>query len=225
MTINDDTQQIISGVEYHVEIFDSINNLIVDFNAYSPDDKLQTLIVPSVDVNFEGQTVENGSWLASNASPLTVNAPLFLQGGLVDVKITILSIDFEPVSQSDTPFQILFTMGEFIPFSVDIDDTTHDLMFATYFDEIKEFHYDEKDKKITAQMPFNWNEDFIKSIPFVHAEYYIPKTVDIFNNNEIILTVNDISYFGTIDRSGDEEIVVHFLLSSSKLLKLLDDIL
>ena len=31
-------------------------------------------------------------------------------------------------------------------------------------------------------------------------------------------------YFGTIDRSGDEEIVVHFLLSSSKLLKLLDDI-
>ena len=73
-------------------------------------------------------------------------------------------------------------------------------------------------------MPFNWNEEFIESIPFVHAEYYIPKTVDIFENHEIILTVNDISYFGTIDRSGDEEIVVHFLLSSSKLLKMIDDV-
>ena len=28
-------------------------------------------------------------------------------------------------------------------------------------------------------MPFTWDEDFIESIPFVHAEYYIPKTVDI----------------------------------------------
>ena len=224
LTINDDTQEILSGVEYQVEIFDANNNLIVDFDAYSPDEKIQTLIVPSTDVNFEGQTVENGSWLASNDSPLVIQAPLFLQGGLVDVKITILSVDFEPVSGPNTTFQILFTMGEFIPFSVDIDDKNHDLMFATYFDKIEQFHYDQKNKKITAQMSFNWDEDFIESIPFVHAEYYIPKTVDIFNNNEIILTVNDLSYFGTIDRSGNEEIVVHFLLSSSKLLKLIDEI-
>ena len=40
-----------------------------------------------------------------------------------------------------TTFQILFTMGEFIPFSVDIDDKTN-LMFATYFDKIENFHYD-----------------------------------------------------------------------------------
>ena len=97
-------------------------------------------------------------------------------------------------------------------------------MFATYFENIEQFHFDENKKKLTAYMPFDWNEEFIESIPFVHAEYYIPKTVDIFENHEIILTVNDISYFGTIDRSGDEEIVVHFLLSSSKLLKMIDDV-
>ena len=96
-------------------------------------------------------------------------------------------------------------------------------MFATYFDKIENFHYDQRDKKLTAQMPFDWDENFIESIPFVHAEYYIPKTVDIFENHDIILTVNDISYFGTIDRSGDEEIVIHFLLSSKKLLKMIDE--
>ena len=222
-TINDDTGQVVLGAEHKVEIFDGQGNMIVEFTAYSPDEKIQTLIVPSQNVNFLGETAENGAWLASNDSTLTIEAPLFLQGGLVDVQMTLLSIDNEPVSGSETPFQILFTMGEFIPFSIDIDDVTHDLMFATYFDKIENFHYDQRDKKLTAQMPFDWNENFIESIPFVHAEYYIPKTVDIFENHEIILTVNDISYFGTIDRSGDEEIVVHFLLSSKKLLKMIDE--
>jgi len=59
---------------------------------------------------------------------------------------------------------------------------------------------------------------------FTQNTIYLPKTVDIFNNHEILLTINDISYFGTIDRSGDEEIVIHFLLSSKKLLKLYDEI-
>ena len=223
-TINDDIGQVISGVEYKIEIFDGQGNLIVNYNAFSPDEKLETVFVPNQNLNFLGESLENGIWLASNNSPLTVEAPLFLEGGLVDANITILSIDSKSVSGKDTTFQILFTMGEFIPFSVDIDDLTHDLIFATYFDRIEEFHYDDNNKKIIAQMPFNWNKDFIESIPFVHAEYYIPKTVDIFNNHEILLTINDISYFGTIDRSGDEEIVIHFLLSSKKLLKLYDEI-
>ena len=222
-TINDDIGQIVLGAEHRVEIFDGQGNLVVEFDAYSPDEKIQTLIVPSQAVNFVGETAENGAWLASNDSPLIIEAPLFLQGGLVDVQMTLLSIENEPVSGTETTFQILFTMGEFIPFSIDVDDVTHDLMFATYFDKIENFHYDQRNKKLTAHMPFNWDEDFIESIPFVHAEYYIPKTVDIFENYEIILSVNDISYFGTIDRSGDEEIVVHFLLSSKKLLKMIDE--
>jgi plastocyanin len=223
-TINDDTQEIVSGVEYRIEIFDGQGIKVIEFDAYSPDDKLETLIMPNQALDFTGEKIENGSWLASNESPLIISAPLFLEGGLVDVKITILSIDSIQVSGNDSTFHILFTMGEFIPFAIDIDDTTHALMFATYFDRIDEFHFDNADKKLTAQMPFNWNKDFIESIPFVHAEYYIPKTVDIYNNHEILLTINDISYFGTIDRSGDEEIVVHFLLSSKKLLKLFDEI-
>ncbi|WP_428325257.1 cupredoxin domain-containing protein [Nitrosopumilus sp.] len=222
-TINDDTGQVVLGAEHKVEIFDGQGNLIVEFDVYSPDEKIRTLIIPSSDVNFSGETAENGAWLASNDFPLSIEAPVFLGGGLVDVQMTLLSIENESVSGTETPFQILFTMGEFIPFSIDIDDVPHDLMFATYFDKIENFHYDQRDKKLTAQMPFDWNEDFIESIPFVHAEYYIPKTVDIFENHEILLTVNDISYFGTIDRSGDEEIVIHFLLSSKKLLKMIDE--
>ena len=97
-------------------------------------------------------------------------------------------------------------------------------MFATYFDKIDEFHYDQKNKKLIADMPFNWDVNFIKKIPYVHAEYYIPKSMDVFNNHEIKMTVNKISISGTIDRSGDDEIIVHFLIPTKKLLKLYDEI-
>ena len=160
-TINDDIQQVISEVEYKIEIFDGDKNLLVEFDAYTQNEKLESLIVPSQNVNFVGETTENGAWLASNQSPLTVEAPVFLEGGLVDINITILSIGTEPVSGNETTFQMMFTMGEFIPFSTEINGISHDLMFATYFDKIENFHFDENNKKLTAQMPFNWDEDFI----------------------------------------------------------------
>ena len=82
-TINDDTQEITSGVEYKIEIFDSKQNLIVDFNAYSSDDKLYTNIIPHESVNISGEKTENNAWIGSNQSPLFIEAPLFLEGGLV----------------------------------------------------------------------------------------------------------------------------------------------
>jgi hypothetical protein len=142
---------------------------------------------------------------------------------LVQVDVSILEINSKSISKNST-FETLLTIGEYIPFEVDFDDKSFDFMFATYFDRIDEFSFDQKNEKLTALMPFNWNRDFIEKIPFVHAEFYIPKSFDLFNKHEIKMTVNDISLLGTIDRSGDDEIVVHFLIPTKKLLKLYDDI-
>jgi len=222
-TINDDQNTLVSNVEYIVEIFDGqTNDLLLSFDAYSPGDSFVATIIPDNTVDFSGETTENGSWIGSN-DDLEIKAPLFLQGGLVQVNVSILSINGESIPKYSN-FETLLTIGEYIPFEVDFDDTSFDFMFATYFDRIDEFSFDSRSKKLTALMPFNWNPDFIEKIPFVHAEYYIPKSFEPFNNHEIKMTVNDISLLGTIDRSGDEEIVVHFLIPTKKLLKLYDDI-
>ena len=55
-TINDDSGQVVVGAEHRVEIFDGQGNLIVEFEAYSPDDKIHTRIVPSQSLNFLGET-------------------------------------------------------------------------------------------------------------------------------------------------------------------------
>jgi len=145
-----------------------------------------------------------------------------MQGGLVQVDVKILSIESESLPRPPV-FETLLTIGEYIPFEIN-SDKKYDLMFATYFDKIDEFHYDENRQLLTADMPFNWDVDFIKKIPYVHAEYYIPKSMKVFHEHEIKMTVNSIPVLGTIDRSGDEEIVVHFLIPTKKLVKLYDEI-
>ena len=223
-TINDDQKIQVSNVEYVIEIFDGqTGHLILSFNAYSPDDSFHAIIFPDSDVIFSGNSRDNGAWIGSANEPLEIHAPVFLQGGLVQVNVNVLKIESTPISKNST-FETLLTIGEYIPFEISHDQKIFEFMFATYFDRIDEFSFDEKNEKLTALMPFNWDTDFIKKIPFVHAEYYIPKTMNVFNEHEIKMTVNDISVLGTIDRSGDEEIVVHFLVPTKKLLKLYEEI-
>ncbi len=223
MTINHDQNNIVSNIEYFINILDpKTGKSILSFNGYSPDNSFNAKIIPSSQVSISGDEAENDFWIGSNSNPLIIEAPLFTQGGLVQVNIDILSINSESIPRPPS-FETLLTIGEYIPFEITIDKK-YDLMFATYFDKIDEFHYDSKNKKLIADMPFNWDPNFIKKIPYVHAEYYIPKSMGVFNNHEILMTVNEVSILGTIDRSGDDEIVVHFLIPTKKLLKLYNEI-
>ena len=222
-TINHDEDNVVSNIEYLIDIVNPENGeSILSFNAYSPNESFSTKIVPKNVINFSGDKTNDDFWIGVLNDPLTIEAPLFMQGGLIQVNVEVLSINSKSLPRPPV-FETLLTIGEYIPFEVTIDKK-YDLMFATYFDKINEFHYDENSKKLTADMPFTWDVDFIKKIPYVHAEYYIPKSMKVFNDHEIQMTVNDISILGTIDRSGDKEIVVHFLIPTKKLIKLYDEI-
>lgn len=222
-TINHDENSIVSDIEYLIDVVNpETGNSILSFSGYSSDKSFNAKIIPKNEINIFGEQTSDNFWIGTVQNPLTIEAPLFIQGGLVQVNVEILSINSEPLSRPPL-FETLLTIGEYIPFEITINKK-YDLMFATYFDKIDEFNYDENNKKLTADMPFNWNVDFIKKIPYVHAEYYIPKSMKVFNDHEIQMTVNDISILGTIDRSGDKEIVVHFLIPTKKLIKLYDEI-
>ncbi|HJM78929.1 MAG TPA: hypothetical protein QF656_00095, partial [Nitrosopumilus sp.] len=222
-TINHDDESVVSNIEYLIDIINPENGeSILSFYAYSPNESFSAKIIPNPEINFSGDKTTDDFWIGILNDPLKIEAPLFMQGGLVQVNTKILSIDSESIPRPPV-FETLLTIGEYIPFEIN-SDKKYDLMFATYFDKIDKFHYDENSKKLTADMPFTWDVDFIKKIPYVHAEYYIPKSMKVFNDHEIQMTVNDISILGTIDRSGDKEIVVHFLIPTKKLMKLYDEI-
>ncbi len=212
----------IHDVEYTLEIKDD-SDVLFEADVYSGADTSVIIFVHDDTSDLVGNITNSNAWIAEPHSPLVAMAPVFLKGGLYDVTITIRSIEGVVVDEP-VQFVISFSMGEFIPFSITYDDVVHDLVFATYLDKIDEFNFNTQQKSVTATMPFEWDAQYIESIPFVHAEYYIPKTVLLFENHDILLAVNDMPYFGTVDRSGDDQIVVHFLISSSKLLDMLEQI-
>ena len=222
-TIDDDTNQKLSDLEYHVTIISGDgNSILTEFDAYSPEDTFVAKIIPNLSdtVSITGTQNESGHFIGTPDDPVTMTGHLFNEGGLFQVHIDITSINSVPVSGET--FDVMLTIGEYIPFNVTKDGKGFGLMFATYFDKITEFNFDESSGKLTAYMPFNWERNFVEIIPFVHAEYYIPKSLEIFDLHEITMSINDIELFGTIDRSSDDEIVVHFLIPTPKLLKYSD---
>ena len=222
-TINHDKESIVSNVEYFVDIIDpETGESILSFNAHSPNESFNAKIIPKNEISFSGDKTSNDFWIGTTQKPVLIEAPLFMQGGLVQVDVKILSIESESLPRPPV-FETLLTIGEYIPFEIN-SDKKYDLIFATYFDKIEKFHYDENNQKLTADMPFNWDVDFIQKIPYIHAEYYLPKSMKVFHEHEIQMSVNTIPVLGTIDRSGDGEIVVHFLIPTKKLIKLYDEI-
>ena len=225
--VDADPPVLVSDVSYNLVIRTG-GDVLLDLDVYSPSDMSAIGIVPDasggVTVVSQGEPDASGAWAASTDEPLLVRAPVFLEGGLVDVSITLQSMEGEPVRAEDSTFEVPLSMGQFIPFAVEIDGVQTDFVFATYHDRIEGFEYDARQKSITATMPFDWDESAIGGVSFVHAEYYIPKTVKMFEDHDILLAVSGVPYFGTVDRSGDDSIVVHFLLSSSKLAGMLASI-
>ena len=223
--VDDADSAPVSGVLYNLRFSDGPDSAttLADFDVYSTDAQLPIMILPTDDDSFDvyGDSFEDGLWMSTDASPLALEAPIFLSGGIVYIHATIMSIESQPVSAVDNTFEIMFSMGEYIPFAFDIDGTVHNVMFATYFDEISKFEYNEQTRSLSAEMPFTWTSEYIEGASFIHAEYFIPKTIELFEDNEILLAVNGVDYFGTVDRSGEDEIVIHYLLSAAKLYDML----
>lgn len=219
----------VSGVEYGLTFADGSDRdvTLASLDAYSPSESLSILIRPSTDapVEVSGESSKEGSWLASGDSPVTLRAPVFLEGGIVYIHATVKSIDSQPVSAGgDSTFEVMFSMGQYVPLAVEIDGVPSDITFATYFDRVDKFSYDEQARSVSVEMPFVWTEEYIEAASFIHAEFFIPKSIDLFERHDILLAVNGMDYFGTVDRSGSDETVVHFLLSSGKLLEMMQSL-
>ena len=103
--------------------------------------------------------------------------------------------------------------------NLEIEGKQYEMIFAAYHDSIAGFEFNETTNTSTTTMPFDWSGESIQQLEFVHAEYYIPKEIEIYEENKIRMFVNDIEYFGVVDRSPPDEIVVHFLIQQDKLLE------
>ena len=221
MLVNDKNQNIIENVLFDLTIQDGSDNLIMQSKVFAPSGEISAIVTPikETEIDINGKIIEN-VLVSSPQDKLGIVGSLFDKGGLYKIKAKILEIDSQIVSDENNEFLTLVTIGEFIPFEVNFDNRKYEVTCATYFDELRNFNFDSKEYSFSFEMNFNWDMNFIKQIPFLHAECFIPKTIDSYVFNNISTKMNGNEVFTMIDRSSENEIAIHFLFPNKDLVKM-----
>ena len=108
-TINHDKEIIISNIEYFVDVINpETGDSILSFNAYSPNEFFNAKIIPKNQIDFSGDKTSNDFWIGTTQKPLTLEAPLFMQGGLVPMLLLDLDILLE--LEVPSPLRVLTLM-------------------------------------------------------------------------------------------------------------------
>lgn len=216
---------LLSGIGGTVKILNSENSILFENDMYSSDSIITMNFKPEEKQSFDisGDKYGDQFWLSSTASPTTVIGPVFLDGGIYKIQINVKMLENNTI-QTPNMFETILIIGEVIPFQVYDNKIKHDLRFITYFDTIENLTFDKESSSVKAEMKFNWDEQYIEPIPFVHSEVYLPLSWDVFTTHEINTFVNGIQVFGLVDKSQQEDIVIHFLINNKQLKNLISQI-
>lgn len=169
-----------------------------------------------------------GGWTATDEKPIELRGPVFNSGGLYHLEIAIRTVD-EPDNLLDEPikYDAYISIGH----TTYHDQKTNDnqnvkFRVRSYYDTITNFQYNPNENTISFEMPFDWSEQNISQIPYVHEELLFPKhfadlLVPSYNGQ-----VNGIDLFKSSimvdDYSVEDGRIVHFLLVQDQL-KILRD--
>lgn len=216
--LNSNSEEPISNIGYELKILDSDNVVLFEEHVSALDEFLFLTFTPETNSDFQifGEKNAQDFWISSSDSPLLVSGPIFLDGGIYKIQTNVKILNGQEIETSDN-FETILIIGEIIPFQILNDGKNYDLELITYFDTIKNINFDEQSNSIRAEMKFNWNEDSIEPIPFVHSEVYLPFSWEKFTTHEINTFVNDIQVFGLVDKSQEDQIIIHFLINNKQL--------
>ncbi|MFQ5969308.1 MAG: hypothetical protein ACE5J2_02280 [Nitrososphaerales archaeon] len=169
-----------------------------------------------------------GGWF-SRGGPVLAEGPIFLDGGMHHFYVEILSIvNDNTILDQPVKFDAYVTVGERTTYTVtDGGGQQYTLGISTYFDKIKEFEYDDKNKVIEFSMPFTWDMGFLGQVPLVHEEVVIPKAFSELMSGGYKATVNGIEVPRTaimIDDADPEKRLVHYMLTNEKLMRIAEKV-
>lgn len=161
-------------------------------------------------------------------TPVLVEGPIFLDGGLYHFKVRIATLDEDTkvlpdyqqtlyedsLSVGDVENKTIFIRGKLIP--VDI---------ISYYEKINNFRFDNKSMQIQFDMPFDWDTNRLnKTNFFLHQEITVPASSDFSSNRSYGATVNglDISKSVMLDNSNPKKDVIHIMLSKNQIIQIAD---
>lgn len=160
-------------------------------------------------------------WIGSKESPASVEAPVYLDGGLYHYKIEVLTFESD-ANFRDPPliFDAYVSVGEEAKHPVAGNGILHNFGTRTYFDKIGGFTFDGNKDVIRFTMPLNWDRQFLSQIPLLHTEVLIPKSVSELMISSFKGTLNGVELPRNAlmtDDSNPDMRIVHYMIPGNKL--------
>src|SRR5919202_5141288 len=163
-------------------------------------------------------------------TPVLVQGPIFLDGGLYQFKVKIATLDEDTSVLPDnqqTVYQDSLSVGDIENKTISIRDKPIPVNITSYYDKINNFQFDNKSMQIQFDMPFDWDINRLnKTNIFVHEEITIPTSNDFSFNRSYAATVNgvDISKSVMIDNSNPKKDVIHIMLSKKQIIQAAEEL-
>jgi hypothetical protein len=161
-------------------------------------------------------------------TPVLVEGPIFLDGGLYHFKVRIATLDEDidvlPDNQQ-TLYEDSLSVGDIENKSISIRDKLIPVDIISYYDKINNFRFDNKSMEIQFDMPFDWDINRLnKTNIFLHQEISVPTSNDFSSNRYYGATVNgiDISKSVMLDNSNPKKDVIHIMLSKNQIIEVVD---
>lgn len=200
---------------------------IIFRNAFfAGDGELEIKITPTVEgkITIIGETEPVlGGWMATEEKPVEISGPFFKSGGLYHWMIDIRGVgELTNMLSKPIRYNAYVSVGETSYHQEKITDG-QDITFRvkSYYDTITNFQYDSENNLIRFEMPFDWSEQNLSHVTFVHEEVSFPKNFTDFLVPSYTGRVNGVDLFKSsimIDDASEQDArIVHFMLSGDHL--------
>jgi hypothetical protein len=162
-------------------------------------------------------------------SPVVAAGPIFLEGGLYHFIVQIATVDYDStlIPDNQQPFYDGYlSVGNTHKYVILKDSKEVPIKIISYYDELKNITYDQKNNELKFHMPFDWNTGRIKNVNiFVHEEVSIPKPSS-FSAQSYSGKVNGIpaGKMLKIDPSNSSKDVIHFMIPKDELISIAEKI-
>lgn len=243
------TNETIADINYRI-MAKFKNETIIDQRFHSIDGVISSDLIPSKDSNkhqivtkdkVQQNLSKDDLVEVSLRNPAVIKSRLLADGGLYDISVVLEKSSKGLKLDSDKNVNLFISIGKTFTYVITQEKDSSDnnngtspgsltLKVKTFYDEIRNFTYDEQMSRISFEMPFRWNLDYVSQVVNLHEELIIPKSyVPLSTVSSFIGKVNGLeipSNFILIDDFSDQnDRIVHIVIPNFKLKELTNQII
>ncbi len=224
------TNQTFKEVTYYITIEKNGEKLLSDW-FYDPDGDLSIQMHPritsQITVSGDIDPILN-AYTSQGSGPVVASGPIFLEGGLYNFIVRIVTVDFVKTILPDDQQPVFdggLSVGAYQNKSLDVNGTPIPVEILSYYDKINNITYVPSSNAISFDMPFNYDMNKLNDTDnnvYIHQEVYVPRPSTLSSSGGYAGFFNgkDVTYNLVVDGSNETKDVVHFMLTKPLILQI-----